>query len=282
MSNLGAGGNWPIDMDDLVAQLRGTDLTVRHAAIPVAGQSTDPAVVAALVDLLRDPATGEQPRHQVADALGHSAHPAAIEALQSGVTDPDDIYRGLCACGLAAQPTPQSVRLLIGLLADKVNTVRNLAERSLLLMPDVVRQHGVDALMELLAHPVPLTRSPAARLLGLTQDARALQPLQDLARSDTQWLVRMWAVKGLGDLGLSDAFATLAERLDRDEKNRVRAAAAEAIGKLHHPQAEAALSASLWDEDGGVRQHVEEALAKLKRAQQGHDEPEEHHEPHFE
>ena len=269
-------------MDELVAQLKGSDLTVRQTAISAARQSADPAVVAALIDLLRDPATGEQPRHQIAEALGQTGHPDALQALQSGVTDPDDIYRGLCACGLAFQPTPESVRLLIKLLADSVNTVRNLAERSLLLMPDAVRHSGVDALLALLNHPTPLTRSPAARLLGLTGDPRAFEPLCHLARTDTQWLVRMWAVKGLGDLGLDTAFETLADRLSQDEKNRVRAAAAEAIGKLHHPHAETALTASLNDADGGVRQHVDESLAKLKRTQHGHDEPEEHHEPHFE
>lgn len=269
-------------MHELVGQLLGSDLTVRSTAIEAAEKSSDPDVIAALIQLLQDPATGEQPRQLVADALGRNGCPQAVFALQMGVSDADEIYRGLCACGLGHIPTAESVNLLIRLLGDKVNTVRNLAERSLLLMPEAVRETGFDALLELLSHPVPLSRSPAARLLGLTRDPRALQPLLDLLQKDQQWLVRMWAIKGLGDLGLNEAFDALADRLRHDEKNRVRAAAAEAIGKLQHPQAEAALSAALTDEDGGVRQHVEESLAKLKRAAQGHDEPEEHHEPHFE
>src|SRR5262249_8576293 len=147
--------------------------------------------------------------------------------LQAGVTDPDEIYRGLCACGLGHLPTPESVALLIGLLTDKVNTVRNFAERSLLSMPQTVRETGVEPLLQLLKHPVPLTRSPAARLLGLTQDGRVLEPLLELLRQDRQWLVRMWVVKGLGDLGDHAAFDALSDRLLHDEKNRVRAAAAE-------------------------------------------------------
>ncbi|MES2788779.1 MAG: HEAT repeat domain-containing protein [Planctomycetota bacterium] len=269
-------------MHELVAQLLGSDLTVRQTAIEAAEKSTEAEVISALIQLLQDPATGEQPRHQVADVLGRNALPQAVFALQMGVTDPDEIYRGLCACGLGHIPSSESVQLLLGLLGDKVNTVRNLAERSLLLMPDAVRDSGFDLLLELLSHPVPLTRSPAARLLGLTRDPRALTPLLDLLKKDRQWLVRMWAVKGLGDLGQNEAFDALADRLRHDEKNRVRAAAAEAIGKLQNPQAEVILSAALTDEDGGVRQHVEESLAKLRRASQGHDEPEEHHEPHFE
>lgn len=269
-------------MHELVAQLLGSDLTVRTAAIEAAEKSSDPTVIEALIQLLQNPATGEQPRHQVADALGRNGHPQAVFALQMGISDVDDVYRGLCACGLGHIASAESVNLLIRLLGDKVNTVRNLAERSLLQMPDAVRESGFDALLQLLSHPVPLSRSPAARLLGLTRDPRALTPLLDLLRKDRQWLVRMWAVKGLGDLGFNEAFEALADRLQHDDKNRVRAAAAEAIGKLQHPQAEAVLSGALTDEDGGVRQHVEESLAKLKRAAQGHDEPEEHHEPHFE
>ena len=268
-------------MHELVAQLLGADLAARSTAIQAGEKSSDLEVVSALIRLLQDPATGEQPRHQVADALGRNGHPQAVIALQSGVSDADEIYRGLCACGLGHIPTAESVQLLISLLGDKINTVRNLAERSLLQMPDAVREHGFNALLAQLSHPVPLSRSPAARLLGLTRDPRALTPLLELLQKDRQWLVRMWAVKGLGDLGQNVAFDALADRLQHDEKNRVRAAAAEAIGKLQHPQAEAVLTAALADEDGGVHQHVEESLAKLRRAAQGHDEPEEHHEPHF-
>lgn len=268
-------------MQDLVAQLLGTDLTVRATAIDAAEKSSDPEVISALIQLLQDPATGEQPRHKVADALGRNGAPQAIIALQTGAADADETYRGLCAGGLGHVATAESVKLLIGLLGDKVNTVRNLAERSLLQMPDAVREFGFDALLAQLSHPVPLCRSPAARLLGLTRDPRALPPLLNVAQTDRQWLARMWAVKGLGDLGQNEAFDTLADRLRNDEKNRVRAAAAEAIGKLQHPQAETVLTDAVFDEDGGVRQHVEESLAKLRRAAQGHDEPEVHHEPHF-
>lgn len=269
-------------MADLVSRLLGDDLEARGLAIQESAKSNDSAVIVALLRLLRNPETGEQPRHEIADVLGRSGHADAILALKTGTADSDEIYRGLCACGLGHVATAESVALLISLLSDKVNTVRNLAERSLLQMPEAVRDHGVEALLALLKHPVPLSRSPAARLLGLSKDHRALAPLLKLLTQDRQWLVRMWAAKGLGDLGAVEAFDALADRLKHDEKNRVRAASAEALGKLDHPQVEEALQNAVNDEDGGVRQHVEESLAKLRRARIGHDEPEEHHEPHFE
>lgn len=238
--------------------------------------------VATLVRLLSDPATGEVPRQAIAEALGRLPCPDAFEALYAGASDSDETLRGLCAIGLGGVATLEAVQKLMSLLADRANTVRNLAERSLLQMPAAVKEFGLDSLLQLLEHPIPLTRSPAARLLGLTQDPRGFQPLVTRLTQDKQWLVRMWAAKGLGDLGLQQAFDALAERLQNDEKNRVRAAAAESIGKLHHPGAVAVLTAALQDEDGGVQKHAEESLAKLHRAQHGHDEPEEHHEPHFE
>ena len=268
-------------MQELISQLLGSDLAVRQKAIQAAEHCSDPTVIATLVQLMRDAATGEQPRREIAEVLGRTNHPDAIDALQAGAADPDEIYRGLCASGLGHVPTGQSVLTLIRLLTDGVNTVRNLAERGLLQMPQTVLEVGVEPLLMLLDNPVPLTRSPAARLLGLTQDARALGPLLDLLKRDRQWLVRMWAVKGLGDLGFGEAFEMLKHSLLHDEKNRVRGAAAEGLGKLQLPSCEPALTAALSDEDGGVRQHVEESLAKLRRQRLGHDQPEEHHEPHF-
>ncbi|MDB5390503.1 MAG: repeat protein [Planctomycetaceae bacterium] len=259
-----------------------TDSPQWRRDLETATQSPTSDNIAVLVTLLSDPASGEMPRQAIAEALGRTGHADASDALLRGTSDKDETLRGLCAIGLGAIHSRDSVIRLLDLLTDGSNTVRNLAERSLLQMPEAISQFGIECLIELLEHPVPLSRSPAARLLGLTQDPRGLVPLVKHLKQDKQWLVRMWAAKGLGDLGSDSAFDDLAERLQNDEKNRVRAAAAEAIGKLHHPGSEAVLTAALSDPDGGVQKHAEESLAKLRRAQIGYDEPEEHHEPHFE
>ena len=52
----------------------------------------------------------------------------------------------------------------------------NLAEGSLLRIVDLVRKNGVKRLLELLNHTVPLTRSPAVRIIVMTHDPRALDP----------------------------------------------------------------------------------------------------------
>lgn len=256
-------------MPTLIEDLTGSDLERRARAIEAAATTDDEAVVATLERLMLDPATGEQPRQAVAESLGRTQHPRAVAFLRESLTAADETQRGLGAIGLAFVSRPEIAKALTALLADKVNTVRNLAERSLLAMPEVVREHCVEDLLKLLEHPVPLTRSPAARLLGLTRDRRALLPLLHMLTGDRQWLARMWGAKGLGDLGAVEAFEPLARALREDEKNRVRAAAAEAIGKLPHPQVEAVLEAALSDEDGGVKKIAEEALAALRRSQRG-------------
>jgi HEAT repeat protein len=54
--------------------------------------------------------------------------------------------------------------------------------------------------------------------------------------------------------------------MQSDERNRVRAAAAEAIGKLRTSKSKELLQKALKDEDGGVRKVAEEALAALHQA----------------
>lgn len=269
------------EYQSLLDKLNSSDAAVRLSAITDAAIIGSPEIVRMLGKLVRQAEIGEAPRQAAVEALGQNPHADAISELSRMAISDDPTERELTAIGLGQRNNPETIRLLIELLSDKVNTVRNLAERSLLALPEGVREWGIESLLVLLKHPIPLTRSPAARLLGLAKEPRALEPLLQLAKFDKQWLVRMWACKGLGDLGFVQALEVLAERLKSDEKNRVRAAAAEALGKLPHPQVEQILTECQHDEDGGVQKHIEESLAKLKRAHLGHDQPEEHHEPHF-
>jgi HEAT repeat protein len=236
----------------------------RAAGINQAGASLDPELVITLSGILRDPRRSATFREAAAEALGAMGQASAHETLYSAMKDDDPLVRGVAAIGLGRVAAPAAVRALLAALEDDTNTVRNLAERSLLVLREAVRACGVDGLLQLLRHPAPLTRSPAARLIGLTGDPRALAPLLELLQLDRQWLVRLWAAKGLGDLGMGEAAVGLAHTLRHDEKNRVRAAAAEAIGKLRRPDAEALLRAAFeCDPDGGVKKMAAEGLHAL-------------------
>jgi HEAT repeat protein len=223
-------------------------------------------IVDRLIQLIQEPDIGQGSQEAVAITLAQMPSGRGGTFLLELICSDDPEFRTSAAFGLARRQSRDSMSALIKVLADDVNTVRNLSERGLLSMINVVRENCVEQLLELLNHPVPLTRSPAARILGLTRDAKALDPLLRVLRSDEVWLVRLRAAKGLGDLANDEAFDALAETMRSDEKNRVRAAAAEAIGKLRMPKSKEVLQEALKDEDSGVREVAEEAIGVLSQS----------------
>lgn len=246
---------------EILTALSSGDIETRLAAIGRAAENPTEAVVSRLAELIENPDEGEPLRQAAAESLGRSLDRLGMEVLLRLLESSDPHERTLAAIGLVSSRRPEGIVPLVRALRDPVNTVRNAAERALIEQIDLVRTHGVEPLLELLADPAPLTRSPAARLIGLSRDPRGLPPLLSIVRSDRQWLARLWATKALGDLGFAEAADALHDRLDHDEKNRVRAAAAESIGRLRPPKGEAWLLHALeHDDDGGVRKLAAEAL----------------------
>jgi HEAT repeat protein len=251
-------------MSDLLDQLRSPSEDVRRAAIATATGCSDPAVVQALIQHFSRAELSESERQLAAEALGKCTMPEISAKLLPMLASESPFHRTMAAAGLGGQRDAATITALVRGLTDPVNTVRNWAERSLLgLIPDV-QQHGVEALIGLLSHEVRLSRSPAARVLGLTQDERALAPLQHMAEQDADWLARMAAVKALGDLGFPQSIDLVTRALQSDPKNRVRAAAAEALGKLRPDNAEQLLRTAMQtDEDEGLQKSAGEALRSL-------------------
>lgn len=213
--------------------------------------------------IVRDPQRAEVVRSEAAMALGRCNTAWCRQTLHELLLCDDPVLRQLSAGGLGANTDVDSIPWLIDALTDDVNKVRNVAERSLLNRMTQLREVGVPQLIQLLSHPVPLTRSPAARLLGQTQDERAFEPLLANLKSE-DWLDRMWASKALGDLGQSAAVAPLSQVLKSDPKNRVRAFAAEALKALRPDNIEQLLNETISDdEDEGVRKAAQEALLSL-------------------
>ncbi|RLS55327.1 MAG: HEAT repeat domain-containing protein [Planctomycetota bacterium] len=244
-----------------VQQLTGDD---RLAAIREAAATTDPTTINDLVEILASPDFGEPLRQAAAESVAQCAMPCVAERLLPLRTSAEAFTRTMAALGLGGQTSSAAIQSLVLGLADPVNTVRNWSERSLVGQISATRESGVPALLDLLTTPVPLTRSPAARILGLTRDPRGLHPLMEMAGKDPEWLPRMWALKGLGDLGLTEATELVIDRMQNDPKNRVRAAAAEALGKLRPSHAETLLRAVLdTDDDDGVLKAAGEALRSL-------------------
>jgi len=252
----------PSTMESIVERLLNDTAEVYQQAFEDCRGIEDSELIDELAEKIRSRDISEPVRQRLAKGLGRISGDQS-EALLFGLCQEDDPnMRGMGCVGLAERAEAEPVSRLIEALADDVNTVRNLAERGLIGLIETVPEFAVPELLELLHNPVPLTRSPAARLLGQTGDVRALEPLQKLLKDD-EWLTRMWACHALGDLGHTAACDGITERARTDPKNRVRAAAVEALGKLRCPDSEETIRAALDDQDAGVKNSADDALRAM-------------------
>ncbi|MBT5020945.1 MAG: HEAT repeat domain-containing protein, partial [Planctomicrobium sp.] len=206
-------------IDDVVKRLKQVDATYPDE------------ILNRVTEIISDQDRAEVVRAEAAMALGRCSTSSCRSTLKSLLSNEIPTLRRLAVTGLGADQADETIHWLIQMLADPVNKVRNDAERALMKRERQMASIGVEALLAMLNHPVALTRSPAARLLGQSKDDRALQPLLKMIESE-EWLERMWAAKSLGDLGKAASIPVLTEKVKTDEKNRVRAAAADALGAL--------------------------------------------------
>ena len=125
--------------ESLIDDLRSGDLEIRKQAIERAVHSADDEIVDRLIQLVQEADVGQESRDTAAVTLAQMPSGRGAAFLLE-LTDSDDpVLRGLAAVGLGSPKTAASMSALIQALADKVNAVRNLAERGLLSMIDVVR-----------------------------------------------------------------------------------------------------------------------------------------------
>ncbi len=250
----------------LVERLSSADLDERNEAIVEASEASGVEVADALAGLVTSPDVGTPARTAAAQALARMPHPEGLLRLRCLLEHEESEFRVLAASGLEFHPDTRTVTALLSVLSDPVNTVRNVAERSLLAMTCVFTEASHHQIAELLDHPVPLTRSPAARLVGAAAIEELAGKLARMATEDTEWLPRVWASRALGELGKDEHLEVLRQVATRDEKNRVRAAAVEAIGEMRAERSEEILrEIAESDPDDGVKRAAEESLEDLLR-----------------
>jgi tetratricopeptide (TPR) repeat protein len=107
----------------------------------------------------------------------------------------------------------------------------------------------------------PEIRQNAARVLGITADPRAVEPLIN-ALEDSVWFVRLYVVMSLGILADPRALGPLVKEL-KDDNGNVRWAAASALGNFGGMAVEP-LSNALNHEDDFVRRYAAEALGEIR------------------
>ena len=110
----------------------------------------------------------------------------------------------------------------------------------------------------------PQLAAQAARWLGISGGAAALEPLRDALTHDDA-AVRAAALLALGNLGDPAVLPDLCDRLSKDGNSMVREAAAESLGRIGNRTVEAALEKAVdSDQKGKVRKAAREALAQIR------------------
>jgi HEAT repeat protein len=218
----------------------------------------DPRAVEPLISVLRD----GQGDFRAVEALGEIGDARAVEPLIGILFHQGGNEHAAEALGKIGNP--EAVEPLLLLCASSINSESGgsglrAAEAALVRLGT----GAVEPLMEALAsHEIDLVRRSAARALGGIRDAQAIEsPVAALGdRGDGGW-IREEAKRALARYG-SEAVPPLIEAL-KDDDERVRHGAAQALGRIGDPKAVEPLMAAVRDEDRWVRLEATRALGAI-------------------
>ena len=258
----------------LVAALRDSDHWVRWAAAETLGALRDPQAVDPLLALLADDKTPVL-RAAVIDALGEIGDARAIEPLvrliRQEKRDADQATSVRAALALRALGDPLAGKLLFRALDDKDPQVRaggaigiGVLDASPKGLAALAAEHrmrwyrrapswpgkrwfdarGTHRLIESLGDEHAQLRRNAALALGLTGDARSVEPLAALLRRDPDGSVREAAAQALAMIDDPRTIDPLLEAL-ADNSRRVVLRAAEALRERNDPRVAQGLIAAL-------------------------------------
>jgi HEAT repeat protein len=227
------------------------DVAVRVGAAAALGRIGDPRAVEPLFAVARDRNSPEPYRQAAVVALGKIG-PPAIEALTTALEDPSADLREATARVLGRMGAP-AVGLLSAALKDPSASVREAAAKAL---GEIGNPGAVEGLSAALTDSSAGVRQSAAKALariGWTSESGQTGEAYRLVQQ------RDWA--GCVRLGAPAVDPLLAALKRRDR--RVRASAAEALGKIANPRAAKALVATLGDSDEKVRRAATGALVRI-------------------
>lgn len=273
----------------LIASLSDREDQVRCAAVEALRKLGGSEAATALIAVLRD--SHKHVRSAAAEALGQTNNPAVLAPLRQTLADPVWEVRATAALALGRLRDAQAVEPLMGMLGDRDAEVREAAVRALEMLGD---RRAVTALVLALKDEKGIVRQRALAALGVldphwsqTDAARAAAPQLQEALRHTEYWVRQSAADALGRLSQSQsaelrglpasqpalsaplhyrrqaaAEACLAMLSDFDHE--MRAAAADALGRLGQPGAAVALQQATKDADESVRKAAMKALALIQ------------------
>jgi len=207
--------------------------------------------------------TNADVRAQAAELLGYIPLPGASEALVLALGDKSESVRLTAASSLIKLKDLSTVNALAEALGKpgKLLPAR---------VAEVLLAFGNDAVMPLIDQMMSADIQGQAlicEVLGQLGDPRALEVLTEILKESSSEKVRAAAAEALGSILRQNGAATLPEALLealKDSHWTVRAKAAEALGQLGNPDARQALKlVAEQDEDWNVQAVARAAADKL-------------------
>ena len=282
----------PSVLRPLAAGLSDTEVAVRSAAAAGLGRMPDKRLAPFLIRAIQDP--DRDVRLLVIQALGKCGDESALKVLRPLLTC-RDAEMELEACEAVARlgdhtAVPNLLQKLD--VAARLNGDEQLATKLIDALRRLKDDRAVLPLIDLLGHRSDRVRARAAEALGQIGDRTALGSLSDVFDKERSPLVMAAAAKALGDLrdpgalsalncalqqtdpvrikavialgeiGGSEAFEMVAERL-RDPASQVRYQAAGAIGRSGKKDYIPQLEPLVNDSDDMVRRAALKALQEL-------------------
>ena len=244
--------------EGLLGLLGHSDAAVRQAAIAALDSLGHPALKDRTVALLSDP--NPLVRESAVKMAGYFAFPECIDRLFECCHDPEERVRRA-----AIEHLPY--------LEENAPGEHN-----------ALRHRAFNTLTAALSQDAPKVRASAARALGEVDSDRAFPYLLNALQDEDSW-VRYQAARAIGKLAVGSAgdltvgavlesspnlqsrFRALAELAQTDPANPVRAAAAEALGRLGGDRAVPVLASLVEVEDGGdVARAALRALGQIQHS----------------
>ena len=203
-------------------------------------------------------------RYAVVEALGNLGSAETIESILAALKDDDPKMCLIAVEALAKIRHPDAVAPLMTSLRSEKQEVADAAKHALSAIVDSWLEPLVDAYQSKGKGQCQLD---VPRRLSISRDPRQVEFLGEVLSNSQQWSVRVEAVFALRCFDTSRSNAILLAAL-ADKNETVRMAAIITTSEVLPPGAEEALEKCTRDDSEKARQAAREALDKIKKAQQ--------------
>jgi len=248
----------PRSIDPLVTVLKDPDPTVRLHAAWALWCLNATGTARALVPLFHDP--DPQVRYSAVTAVGRFRDPGAYGALVACLSDPSDRVRRDALLALGRIPRKGLAGRVRRFLRDPSERVRI---ASALVLGQLSDRASVPFLLRQYPREASFVRPSYLVALGRMHDRRAIPLLTKALSGKTPWVVvsALWA---LGEIRARPAAPKIRALFGSSSSQRVRGAAAEALGKTGTRRDLSVLIPALTDEAAWVRRGAALGVGHLR------------------